>query len=475
VTNPWSGRFSEAPDKVFLTFSSSLAEDKFLIREDVVGSLAHARGLLDAGVITPQEHESLAKGLRSVYHDLTEGRAELREELEDIHMNVETLLAKHAGSVAGKLHTGRSRNDQVALDLKLFARSGLLALAGSLVSYADALLSKAERHAHLVMPGYTHLQPAMPVTLGHVLHAHAERAMRDAERALDAFRRANVSPLGAAALAGTSYSIDPVRTAERLGFDRAFANSLDAVSDRDASAESLFVCALTAAHLSGLGEELVLFTSPAYGYLRLPDDLTTGSSIMPQKRNPDAAELLRGRTGHSLGALMAILATLKSLPLAYNRDLQETKGPLVYGLPHAIAGVDMARMLVDGLEPVPERMQAALATGYLEATELADLLAQRGMPFREAHHLVGTLVKESETTGKPLRDCARMHVAFQGVDLEGFGPEAAASRKTSRGGTAPARVREAVAEARARLVALRERASSARGRIEAAERALLEG
>ena len=474
-SNPWSGRFSDAPDAAFLAFSSSLAEDAQLVREDVVGSLAHARGLLDAGVLTPAEHDALASGLRAVHRELAEGRVQLREELEDVHMNVETLLAKHAGAAAGKLHTGRSRNDQVALDLRLYARRGLLVLAQELLAYADALHAKAERHAELAMPGYTHLQPAMPVTLGHALHAHAERAMRDADRALDAFRRANVSPLGAAALAGTSWPIDPARTAERLGFDAPFANSLDAVSDRDFAGEALFVCALTATHLSGLGEELVLFTSPAYGFLRLPDNLTTGSSIMPQKRNPDAAELLRGRAGRSVGALVSVLGTLKSLPLAYNRDLQEAKGPLVTALPYAIASVRMARMLVEGLEPVPERMRAALAYGHLEATELADLLAQRGMPFREAHHVVGALVKESETSGKPLRDVARAHPAFAGVDLSAFGPEAAAARKTSRGGTAPERVREAVAASRARLRELAAREAAARGRIDAAERALLEG
>ncbi|HUR69860.1 MAG TPA: argininosuccinate lyase [Candidatus Thermoplasmatota archaeon] len=475
MSHPWSGRFSATPDAAFLAFSSSLAEDRPLIREDIVGSLAHARGLLDAGVVTPAEHDALAKGLRAVYRDLVEGRAKLRQELEDVHMNVETLLAKHAGAVAGKLHTGRSRNDQVALDLRLFTRSGLLALAQELLAYSETLLEKADRHADLAMPGYTHLQPAMPVTLGHMLHAHAERAVRDAERALDAFRRANVSALGAAALAGTSYPIDPARTAELLGFDRAFANSLDAVSDRDSAAEALFVCALTATHLSGLGEELVLFTSPAYGYLKLPEDLTTGSSIMPQKRNPDAAELLRGRAGRSLAALVAVLATLKSLPLAYNRDLQETKGPLVNALPYAIASVQMARMMIEGVEPVPARMQAALLVGFLEATELADLLAQKGMPFREAHHVVGALVKESEMTGTPLATLAAKHPAYHGADLSGFGPQQAAARKTSPGGTAPARVREAVAEARARVAALQQRAHHARARVEAAERALLEG
>ena len=473
MSNPWSGRFEAAPDKEFLAFSSSLAEDRRLAREDVLGSLAHAATLAEAGVLTPQEHEAIRRGLRAVLDDLEAGRAELREELEDVHMNVETLLGKHAGAAAGKLHTARSRNDQVALDLRLYARRGLLALAGELISLSAELLSKAEAHADLAMPGYTHMQPAQPVTLGHWLHAHAARAMRDAERALDAFGRANVSPLGAAALAGTSFPIDPRRTADRLGFARAFENSLDAVSDRDFAAESLFVASLAAVHLSGFGEELVLYTSPAYGFLRLPDALTTGSSIMPQKRNPDAAELLRGRAGRSLAAMNAVLVTLKGLPLAYNRDLQEAKAPLVGALPYAVASVRMARALAAGLEPVPERMRAALAHGFLEATELADLLAQRGMPFREAHHVVGALVKESERTGAPLAALAAAHPAFAGADVAALTPEATPARKTSPGGTAPERVREAVAASRRALQETRQAWRLHADAVERAERALL--
>jgi argininosuccinate lyase len=474
MSNPWSGRFTAAPDAAFLAFSSSLAEDRLLVREDVLGSLAHVATLRDAGLVSKQEHEEIAAGLRAVLADLEAGRAELREELEDVHMNVETLLAKRA-SAAGKLHTARSRNDQVALDLRLFTRRALLELSAALLEYAGALLARAAQHADLPMPGYTHLQPAMPITFGHALHAHAERALRDAERALDAFARCNVSPLGAAALAGTSFPIEPARTAERLGFDAAFANSLDAVSDRDFAAEALFVAALAADHLSGLGEELVLWSSPAYGYVRLSEPLTTGSSIMPQKRNPDAAELLRGRAGRSIAALHAVLVTLKSLPLAYNRDLQEAKGPLVAALPYAVASVRMARLLVEGLEPAPERMRSALAHGYLEATELADLLAQRGMPFREAHHVVGALVKEAERSGQPLRDVARGHAAFSGVDLSAFDPPRVPARKTSPGGTAPDRVRAAVEAARQRATRLAASTREGRERIDRAERALLEG
>ncbi|HWH08470.1 MAG TPA: argininosuccinate lyase, partial [Candidatus Thermoplasmatota archaeon] len=473
MSNPWSGRFSGAPDKEFLAFSSSLAEDRLLVREDVLGSLAHAATLAEAGILAPEEHDALRRGLRAVLEELESGRAQLREDLEDVHMNVETLLGRHAGAAAGKLHTARSRNDQVALDLRLYARRGLLALASELISLSQELISKAEAHADLPMPGYTHMQPAQPVTLGHWLHAHAVRALRDAERAMDAFGRANVSPLGAAALAGTSFPIDPHQTAERLGFARAFDNSLDAVSDRDFMAESLFVAGLAAVHLSGFGEELVLYTSPAYGFLRLPDALTSGSSIMPQKRNPDAAELLRGRAGRSLAAIDAVLVTLKGLPLAYNRDLQEAKAPFVNALPYAVASVRMARALAAGLEPVPERMRAALADGFLEATELADLLAQRGMPFREAHHVVGALVKESERTGRPLGALAAEHPAFAGADVAALTPEATPARKTSPGGTSPARVREAVAATRRQARELQQAWKLHAERVERAERALL--
>jgi argininosuccinate lyase len=475
MSNPWSGRFAEAPDKAFLAFSSSLAEDALLVREDVLGSLAHVTTLRDAGVVTAGEHDVIARGLRQAYEDLRVGRVELREELEDVHMNVETHLTKLAGPVAGKLHTARSRNDQVALDVRLWTRRALLDLAGASLDLADALLAKAAATTGLPMPGYTHLQPAQPVTLGHLLHAHAERALRDADRAMDAFRRCNVSPLGAAALAGTSFPIDPRATAERLAFDAPFANSLDAVSDRDFAVEAVFVGALAATHLASLGEELVLFSSPAYGFVRLPEAFTSGSSIMPQKRNADSAELLRGRAGREIGALTAVLTILKGLPLAYNRDLQEAKAPSMRSVLHVLESLRLARALAAGLEPVPERMHAALAYGHLEATELADLLAQRGMPFREAHHVVGALVKESERAGRTLQALAAEHPAFTGADLAGFGPEAAASRKTSPGGTAPARVREAVASAQGRASALRRHVDESRARIDAAEDALLRG
>jgi len=474
VTNPWSGRFEKAPDQAFLAFSSSLAEDARLVREDVLGSLAHAATLRDAGILAPDEHRDITAGLRAVLADLEAGRAHLQHDLEDVHMNVETLLGKHTNA-AGKLHTARSRNDQVALDLRLFTRRHLLALASSECAFAEALLVQAARHAELAMPGYTHLQPAMPVTLGHVLHAHAERALRDAERALDAFARCNVSPLGAAALAGTSFPIDPRATATRLGFDRAFENSLDAVSDRDFAAEALSVCAIAAVHLSGFGEELVLYASPAYGFLTLPEPLTTGSSIMPQKRNPDAAELLRARAGRSIAALVAVLSILKGLPLAYNRDLQEAKAPLVNGLPYCVEASRIATALAAGLAAAPERMRAALAAGHLEATELADALAQKGTPFREAHHVVGALVKESEATGTPLLELAKTHSAFAGIDVAAFAPERVAARKTSPGGTAPARVREAVKAAERRAKELAATARAQASRLEAAERALLAG
>jgi len=473
MTNPWSGRFDAAPDEAFLSFGDSTPEDAALVRDDVVGSLAHAAGLAEAGILSADEHVRLAKGLRGVLARLEEGEVRLEPSLEDVHMNVETLLGDEVGELAGKLHTGRSRNDQVALDMRLFARRQLLSLADALVRFADALLAQGARHAALPMPGFTHLQPAMPVTFGHVLHAHAERALRDAARCLDAFARTNVSPLGAAALAGTSYRLPVAATATRLGFDAPFANSLDAVSDRDFVAESTFAASLVAVHLSQLGEELVLWASPAFGFVKLPDSLTTGSSIMPQKRNPDGAELLRGRAGPALAECMSVLVSLKSLPLAYNRDLQEAKPPLVRALPRAVQSVEMARAMVAGLEPVPEKMRAALSVGYQEATELADLLAQHGLPFRKAHHVVGSLVKEAEKTGRSLAELAAGHKAFAGLDVSGFGYDAAVARKTTPGGTAPERVAEQVAQAQARAAALTKRVGAASAKVLAAESALL--
>ncbi|MHB8603666.1 MAG: argininosuccinate lyase [Thermoplasmatota archaeon] len=478
MSNPWAGRFTGSPADAFLAFSSSLAEDAHLIRADVIGSLAHVRALERAKVLTTEEAQALAQGLRDVLADLGAGRAVLDPALEDVHMNVESLLAKKVGAVAGKLHTARSRNDQVALDLRMATRAMLLDLAEALVALERALLDVAARHAADAMPGYTHLQPAQPVTFGHWAHAHAERFARDARRAALAFDATNAaSPLGAGALAGTSFPLDPVATAADLGFDGAFANSLDAVSDRDFIAGALYVASLASIHLSGLGEELVLWSSPAYGFLTLAEAWTTGSSIMPQKKNPDAAELLRGRAGRALGALVEVLTTLKALPLAYNRDLQEAKAPL-FVLPRVTESVRVAAALVAGLAFDAERAKAALARGHPEATELADWLAQRGVPFREAHHAVGRLVALADTRGKrlgelSLADLQSVDARFTKDASRVLDPQAAARAKESPGGTSPSRVAAAVGAAREQLAVAERELAARRARVAAAEERLL--
>ncbi|HVL47776.1 MAG TPA: argininosuccinate lyase [Candidatus Thermoplasmatota archaeon] len=476
VEKPWGGRFAVSTAAAMEAFSSSLAEDAHLVAHDVAGSIAHAKGLARAGLLTEKESEDLVRGLRAVHADLAAGRSTLKVELEDVHMNVETLLAAKT-PLAARLHTGRSRNDQVALDLRLFARAGALELALALSDLADALLAQAAAHADVPVPGYTHVQPAQPVTFGHVFHAHALRFLRDADRALSVFDRANVSPLGAGALAGTSFALDPAYVADLLGMDGAFENSLDAVSDRDFLAGATYAAAMAGAHLSGLGEEWVLWTSPGFGFLTLPEDYTTGSSMMPQKRNPDAAELLRGRSGRLAGDLVSVLSTLKGLPLAYNRDLQEAKAPLVHALPAAVEMARIAAACARGLVVRAEAARAALSRGHLEATDLADWMVTQGVPFREAHHATGKLVALAEMRGVALAKLALddFRAVWPGFTAEVFtvlNPATAPARRSSPGGTAPARVAAAVAKSRKDLERLRE-GILARGRKVHKERTLL--
>ncbi|HWG90696.1 MAG TPA: argininosuccinate lyase [Candidatus Thermoplasmatota archaeon] len=452
----WGGRFSTPPAPDLEAMSSSLAEDEHLIPYDIQGSLAHVQNLLRARVLTPEEAETLSRGLRTVYHQLESGSAKLLPDHEDVHMNVEQLLAKAVGPVAGKLHTARSRNDQVALDLRLWTRDATLSLARASVRLALALADQATTHVDTPLPGFTHLQPAQPVTLGHQLTAHAWRAVRDAERALQAFDRANVSPLGACALAGTSFPLEPALVAGLLGMDRAFENSLDAVSDRDFALEAAFAASVASTHLSGLSEELILWASPQYGWVTLPEAYTTGSSIMPQKRNPDALELARARAGRVQADLQAIFTITKGLPLAYNRDLQEAKAPLLHAVDTAVETTQVVAACIEGAEFHPAPMLAALQKGHLEATELADLLARTGTPFREAHHKVGRLVAEATRRGCMLRDLPPGVFAAQGVAVTSevqrvLDPALAASAKTSPGGTAPERVAERLRDLRATL------------------------
>jgi argininosuccinate lyase len=400
------------------------------------------------GVISAEDEAEIQKGLDLVAGELAEGRFSFSRALEDIHLNVEARLSELIGPPAGRLHTARSRNDQVATDFRLWIRDALDGADAGLAQLQRALLAQAERHAATVMPGYTHLQPAQPVTFGHHMLAYVEMIARDRGRARDARARLNESPLGAAALAGTSFPIDRHATAAALGFDRPMGNSLDAVSARDFALEALAFAAICIQHLSRLAEEIVIWTNPAFGFIRLPDSFTSGSSIMPQKRNPDAAELVRAKTGRIYGGLQGLLVVMKGLPLAYSKDMQDDKAIMFDALDGLALAISAMTGMIADLEARPERMRAAASGGFSTATDLADWLVRvLGLPFREAHHVTGALVKAAEAQGLDLPDLPL--AAMQAVEpriTEGvfsvLGVDASVASRTSYGGTAPARVLE---------------------------------
>ena len=450
----WGGRFAGGPAAVMREINASIAVDKRLWREDIAASKAHAAMLGSQGVLSSHEAAAIADGLDRIAAEYAAGRLVEDPALEDIHMHVEHRLGELIGPVAGKLHTARSRNDQVATDFKLFVRNCVDEVVSGIDALEEALLTRAEEHAASVMPGFTHLQSGQPVTLGHHLMAYVAMLGRDRSRFTDARVRMNESPLGAAALAGTGFPIDRDATAGALGFDRPAANSLDAVSDRDFAVDYLHAAALCAAHLSRLAEEIVLWASQPFGFIRLSDAWSTGSSIMPNKRNPDAAELVRGHSGRIVGNLVALLVLLKGLPLAYAKDLQDDKPPLFDA--HDLLSVSLAAMagMIADLEFVPERMRAAAAAGHATATELADWLADRGVPFREAHHIAGQAVAFAEAGGKALDGLSLAEL--QAIDsrigeeaMACLAVEAAVQARRSASGTAPDRVAEAIAAARA--------------------------
>jgi argininosuccinate lyase len=438
--------------------NASIGFDAKLARFDIEGSLAHAAMLADQGIISAEDAAAIAEGLRAIGADIESGRFAFSTALEDIHMNVEAALAERIGEAAGRLHTARSRNDQVATDLHLYVRDALDRLDGALEALQAALIEQAERHAGTVMPGFTHLQTAQPVTFGHHLLAYVEMLGRDRSRTADARRRGNECPLGAAALAGTPFPIDREATATALGFDRPAANSLDAVSDRDFALDYLHAAAVTGMHLSRLAEELVIWTSAQFGFVKLSDQFTTGSSIMPQKRNPDAAELIRAKTGRLIGSLIGLFTVMKGLPLTYQKDMQEDKEP-VFDADETImlATAAMTGMVAD-LTAVPERMRAATDAGFPTATDLADwLVRERGLPFRQAHHVTGRIVKlaEDRRCGLADLDLADLQSVEPAIDrgvYDVLSIDASVASRTSQGGTAPDRVREAVAEARRRFL-----------------------
>jgi argininosuccinate lyase len=450
----WGGRFADGPDAIMQAINASIGFDRRLAAEDIAGSRAHAAMLAAQGIIADSDAEAIGKGLVTVLSEITAGTFPFRVEFEDIHMNVEARLAEIIGKPAGRLHTARSRNDQVATDLALWLR-GACAHADRLIAALQrALIDQAERHAATIMPGYTHLQPAQPVTFGHHMLAYVEMLGRDRGRFADAARRGNRSPLGAAALAGTSFPIDRHATAQALGFDGPTDNSLDSVASRDFGLEFLAACSICSTHLSRLAEELVIWTNPLFGFVSLSDAFTTGSSIMPQKRNPDAAELVRGKAGATLGAFVRLTMILKGLPLTYGKDMQDDK-PAIFEAADAIelSLAAMAGMIAD-MKANPARMRAAAGGGFSTATDLADWLVRAaGLPFREAHHVTGRLVRLAEERGCDLPDLPL--AAMRAVDkritkdvLGVLGVDNSVRSRRSHGGTAPASVLRAARAAR---------------------------
>jgi argininosuccinate lyase len=451
----WSGRFSEGPSELTLSFSSSLSVDAKLAWYDIAGSLAHARMLGSTGIVPREESESMVQGLLQLLERLEAGQLDLSEELEDVHTNVEDMLTKAVGDPGRRLHTARSRNDQVSTDLRMFVRDAILEIVALLIDVQEILMDRAEEERSTMMPGFTHLQHAQPVSVGFHLMAHVFRLQRDVERFLDAYKRVNQSPLGAGALAGTGHPIDREMTAQALGFDRPTDNAMDSVSDRDYVLEFAFACAQTMVHLSSMGEELVLWTSSEFGYAEMSDAFATGSSIMPQKKNPDVAELVRGRSSLTIGNLMQLLALMKGLPLSYNRDLQEDKGAVFSCYETLSACLFVLGPMYHSLTFCRERMALACVQGFLNATDLADHLVQRGMPFRQAHEVVGAVVRHCIERGKTLEELSVEELQgfsplFDPSSLEHIRLEACLDRRGSLGGTSSVQVQEQISAARAR-------------------------
>src|SRR5271156_1903848 len=399
----WGGRFTERPDAIMEEINVSIDVDRHLYAQDIAASKAHAAMLAAQGIITANDAKNIARGLDTILSEIAKGTFDFKPALEDIHMNVESRLGELIGPAAGRLHTARSRNDQVATDFRLFVRDAIDGIDAALAAYQRALAEKALEHADTVMPGFTHMQPAQPVTFGHHLLAYVEMAARDRGRFADARARLNESPLGAAALAGTSFPIDRAMTAKALGFSRPMANSLDAVADRDFVLETLSACAICAVHLSRFAEEIVIWSSSLVGLVRLSDKFTTGSSMMPQKRNPDAAELVRAKTGRIVGALAGLMVVIKGLPLAYQKDLQEDKEGAIDAVGALSLSLTAMTGMVGDLEPEIARMKAAAGEGYSTATDLADFLTRTlKLPFREAHHITGRIVAAAAEADVPL-------------------------------------------------------------------------
>ncbi|WP_372491027.1 argininosuccinate lyase [Falsiroseomonas oryziterrae] len=453
----WGGRYAEGPGAIMREINASIGFDRKMWRQDIRGSLAHAAMLAHVGIISAEDEAAIRKGLAAIAAEIEAGRFAWSEALEDIHMNIEARLTERIGEAGKRLHTGRSRNDQVALDVRLWVRDAIDGLDAQIADVMRALADRAAEHAATVMPGFTHLQPAQPTTLGHHLLAYVEMLSRDRGRLADCRRRLNESPLGAAALCGTGFPIDRHMTAKALGFDGPTRNSLDSVASRDFAAEFLFACAMCATHLSRFAEEIVIWTNPYFGFVKLSDAFTTGSSIMPQKRNPDAAELVRGKTGRMLGNLTAMLTVLKGLALTYFKDMQEDKEPVFDTAENLALCLAATAGMVRDMRPQAERLEAAAGAGFSTATDLADwLVRELKMPFRDAHHVTGKLVAMAEGRGVDLAGLtlAEMQSVEPRIGDGVFGVltvAASVASRTSFGGTAPANVARMAAEWRERL------------------------
>ena len=448
----WGGRFGGGPDDIMEEINASIGFDQRLFAQDIRGSLAHADMLVAQGIISAEDGAAIADGLAQILREIERGDFTFSRALEDIHMNIEARLGELIGAAAGRLHTARSRNDQVATDFRLYVRDTLDHLAAQTAALMAVLVDKAAAHADTIMPGFTHLQPAQPVTFGHHLLAYVEMLSRDYGRLCDARARMNESPLGAAALAGTGFDIDRHKTAEALGFDRPTGNSMDSVSARDFALEAMAAASICATHLSRLAEEIVIFATPNFGFFTLPDAFSTGSSIMPQKRNPDAAELIRAKTGRIIGALNGLLIVMKGLPLAYSKDMQEDKEGVFNALDSlSLCLAAMAGMMAS-LGVNQDTMRAAAGNGFSTATDLADwLVREAGLPFREAHHATGALValaeeKNCALDGLSLADMQNVNAAINDGIFDVLSVENSVKSRVSYGGTAPDNVRAMIGQ-----------------------------
>ncbi|MEN9895177.1 MAG: argininosuccinate lyase [Pseudomonadota bacterium] len=453
----WGGRFASGPAAIMEEINASIGFDKKLFGEDITGSIAHATMLAHQGIITAEDRDQIISGLTTIRAEIETGNFEFSRKLEDIHMNVESRLAVLIGPAAGRLHTARSRNDQVALDFRLWVKAELQKLDAMLTRLITACLDRADEHAETVMPGFTHLQTAQPVTFGHHCMAYVEMFGRDRTRVRHAIEHLDECPIGAAALAGTPYPIDRHMTARDLGFREPTRNSIDTVSDRDFALEFLSVSAICAVHLSRLAEEIVIWSTPQFGFIRLSDAFSTGSSIMPQKKNPDAAELVRAKTGRINGALIALLTVMKGLPLAYSKDMQEDKEQVFDAAESLELGLAAMTGMVSDMVINTARMKAAAGSGYATATDLADWLVRTlGLPFRDAHHVTGRVVALAEGKGCALSDLTlaelqTIHPQISDAVYSVITVEASVASRTSFGGTAPSQVRSQIAWWRSRV------------------------